>query len=51
MLHITFKYRDEYSNGKWNIQECNCESVQKAKEFYGLDNGDCEYEIISVEEV
>lgn len=50
MLHIKFKYRDAYSMGKWNEQECYVGSVAECKRIYGLGI-DCEYEIISVEEV
>lgn len=50
MLHIKFKYKDKYTNGKWNTQECTCSSVQECIKFYGLGI-DCEYEIISIEEV
>ena len=49
MLHIKFKYRDEYSNGEWNEQECIVRSLKECKEIYGLDY--CEYKIISIEEV
>lgn len=50
MKHIIFKYKDEYSHGNWNVQECTCESVDQCKQIYGL-GVDCEYEIISVEDV
>jgi len=50
MLKITFEYRDEYTNGKWNTQTCIMSSVKECKEIYGL-GVDCEYRIISVEEV
>lgn len=50
MLHIKFKYRDNWSNGRWNEQECLVHSVKECKELYGLGI-DCEYQIISVEEV
>lgn len=49
MVHIKFRYRDEYSGGKWNEQECIVRSLKECKEIYGLDY--CEYEIISIEEV
>ena len=49
MLHIKFKYRDEYSNGEWNEQECIVRSLKECKEIYGLDY--CEYQIISIKEV
>lgn len=50
MLKIVFEYRDEYSHGKWNKQECIVSSVEECKRIYGLGI-DCEYRIISVEEV
>ena len=50
MLHIKFKYRDEYSYPNWNEQECIVHSVKECKELYGLGI-DCEYRIISIEEV
>lgn len=49
MLHIKFKYKDRYTNGNWNTQECYVRSVKECKELYGLGI-DCEYEIISIEE-
>ena len=50
MLHIVFEYRDEYSHGNWNRQECYVSSVKECIKIYGLGM-DCEYHIISVEEV
>ena len=50
MLKITFKYRDSYSGDRWNEQSCVMESVSECIKWYGLGT-DCEYEIISVEEV
>lgn len=50
MKKITFKYKDEYTNGEWREQSCVMESVAQCIEWYGL-GVDCEYEIISVEEV
>ena len=50
MLEIKFKYRDAWSNGKWNEQSCVMRSVRECIKFYGL-GVDCEYEIISVKEV
>ncbi len=49
MLHIKFRYRDEYSNGNWNEQECIVRSLKECKELYGLDY--CEYQIIEIKEV
>ena len=48
MLHIKFRYRDEYSNWEWREQECHVSSVEECKKIYGL-GVDCDYEIISVE--
>ena len=50
MLRIEFEYRDRYTNGRWNKQECVMESVAKCKEFYGLGI-DCEYRIVKVEKI
>lgn len=50
MLLIKFKYRDQMSNWEWREQECICSSVKECKEFYGLGI-DCDYEILSVEEI
>jgi len=50
MLHIVFEYCDSYSNWEWRRQECTVSSVEKCKEIYGLGI-DCDYRIISVEEV
>lgn len=50
MLKIKFEYRDDYSYPEWKEQECIVKSLQECKEFYGLGI-DCEYKIISVEEV
>jgi hypothetical protein len=50
MVKVKFEYRDEYSKGKWNEQECVVSYVQECKKIYGL-GVDCEYRIISVEEV
>lgn len=50
MFRIKFEYRDDYSKGKWNQQECVCSSVAECKKFYGLGI-DCEYRIISIEKI
>lgn len=51
MLKIEFEYADAMSNWEWRKQSCVVSSVEECKRIYGLDNGDVEYEIISVEEV
>ncbi len=50
MLKIKFRYADAYSNWQWRTQECVMSSVDECIRIYGL-GVDCEYEIISVEEV
>lgn len=52
MLHIKFRYRDQYTKGDaWSEQECVMDSIKKCIEWYGLDYPDVEYQIVSVEEV
>ena len=50
MVHIKFKYKDSLSDWEWREQECIASSVSECKKLYGLGI-DCEYQIISVEEV
>ena len=50
MVHIEFEYRDRYTNGGWNKQECVVRNLEEAKAIYGLGI-DCEYRIIKIEEV
>ena len=50
MVKVKFKYRDELSRGEWREQMCVVSSVSKCIELYGL-GVDCEYEILSVEEL
>ena len=50
MLRIKFKYADALSNWEWREQECVVSSVSECKRIYGLGI-DCEYEILSVEEI
>ena len=50
MKHIKFKYADAMSNWEWREQECTVSSVEECIRIYGL-GVDCEYEIISVEDV
>lgn len=50
MLHIVFEYMDAYSRGQWTRQECVVSSVRECIKLYGL-GVDCDYRIISVEEV
>ena len=50
MLHIKFRYADAMSHWEWREQECTVSSVDKCIELYGL-GVDCDYQILSVEEV
>lgn len=50
MVKVTFEYRDSYSFPNWNKQSCVVESVAECIRIYGLGT-DCEYNILSVEEV
>ena len=50
MLKIKFRYADAYSNWEWRNQECTVSSIAECKRIYGLGI-DCDYEIISVEEI
>lgn len=50
MVKVEFEYKDDFSKGKWNSQTCVVSSVAECKKIYGLGI-DCEYRIISVEEV
>lgn len=53
---ISFKYADSMSGFRWNTQSCllyaenKASAISKCIKLYGL-GVDCEYEIISVEEV
>lgn len=52
MKRIKFRYEDKYTKpGQCSEQECVMESVRECIKFYGLDQPDVEYEIVSVEEV
>lgn len=48
MLHIIFRYRDDYSYPNWNEQECIVGSIRECIELYGLS--ECEYQFIEVKE-
>ena len=50
MLHIVFEYKDKYTKGEWQRQECHCSSLKQCKEFYGLGIDECEYRIVKIEE-
>ena len=50
MKKITFKYADALSNWQWKTQSCVVSSVTECIKIYGLGI-DCEYEILSVEDI
>ncbi len=47
MLHIIFMYRDEYTHGEWQEQECVVSSIDECIKLYGLN--ECEYKIVRTE--
>ena len=49
MLHIKFRYKDEYTDGEWAYQECVVSSIKECKEIYGLDS--CVYQILEVKNI
>lgn len=52
MVRIKFKYKDCYTKAdSWSEQECVMDSVAECIKFYGLDQPDVEYQIVSVEKV
>lgn len=50
MYKIEFEYQDKYTIGEWHQQMCVMSSVQECINWYGLGK-DCEYRILSVEEI
>ena len=50
MKRITFRYADAMSNWQWRTQTCTVSSVAECIKIYGLGD-DCDYEILSVEDV
>lgn len=50
MLKIKFEYKDRFTNGNWNEQECIVSSMKECKELYGLGI-DCDYRILDVKEL
>lgn len=50
MLRITFRYRDKMSNWEWRTQTCIMSSIAECEKVYGLGI-DCDYQIISIEEI
>jgi len=50
MVKIIFEYKDEYTHGEWRRQQCVVSSLEECKQIYGLGI-DCEYKIISIQEV
>jgi len=50
MVRVTFRYKDAWTKGGWREQSCVVRSVQECIKLYGLGI-DCEYQILSVEEL
>lgn len=49
MVIVTFEYKDRFTGGEWNKQECRVSSVDECKRIYGL-GVDCDYRILGVRE-
>lgn len=49
MVRVKFAYKDEWSDEKWNEQECIVSSVQECIDLYGLKY--CKYRILEVENI
>ena len=53
-VHIIFEFKDTYTNGGWRKQKCDLSAdtvdaaLKKCREWYGLDEGDCEYKIVEI---
>lgn len=50
LYQIKFRYKNKFTRGNWSEQTCIMPSVKECIEWYGL-GVDCEYEILSVEEI
>ena len=50
MQMLKIEYADAMSNWKWRKQSCIVSSIEECKRIYGL-GVDCEYKILSVEEI
>ena len=50
MKKFTFKYKDAYSHGIWNVQVGVCKSLRELVSFYGLGRGDVEWQLLKVED-
>lgn len=49
-MYIKFRFKDKYTNGEWQKQECYVSNIKECKELYGLGI-DCEYQILEVKEI
>lgn len=50
MVRVVFEFKDSYTHGKFVCRQGTYESLDKCIEMNGLGK-DCEYRIISVEEI
>lgn len=51
MVQVKFRYADKLSGWKWREQQCVVEDVEDCIAIYGLDEDDCEYEILDVKDM
>ena len=51
MKKIRFEYADALSHWEWKTQECIVESIEECIRIYGLNDGNVDYHILSVEDI
>ena len=53
MVKIIVRYKDQFTRGQWNVQECTVTNREECIRIYGLESDPNVYdwEIISEEEV
>lgn len=48
-ITIKFRFKDDYTHGKWQVRIAHCRSVKQMIDIYGLDMPDVEYEILEID--
>lgn len=52
MIYIKFRYKDDFTEGKWVEKEYTGPSLEDCKDQYGLDyDYECKYEIIEMKKI
>jgi hypothetical protein len=49
MMHIKFRYQDQFTRGNWSVTECYVRSLAECIKIYGLNEPGVKYEIIEKE--